>query len=318
MSGSFELRRLRYFIKVAELGSLTRAADALHVAQPALSQQMRLLEEELGVALFARGPRGVKLTDAGSRLLVEAKALTGGMKALVERVKGATEPEGQVVVGLGQSIGAVLTVPLLERVARDLPGVGIQVRELVGGLLPELMRTGAIDFAFSLNTVAGRGMRSTPILSEDMCLVGQRRLVERHLGRPPAATFRFAGLDGLPIYATRRGQFVRDSLENTARSRGIRLNVRAEIDSLHILRDLAVSGLGCAVMSRGGLGREARNPDLYVGAIAAPAIRRDVFLVRPGEMPRAASEVASLAMDVVGRLVSEGAWPATLKPRAAP
>jgi LysR family nitrogen assimilation transcriptional regulator len=316
MSGSFELRRLRYFIKVAELGSLTRAADALHVAQPALSQQIRILEEELGVELFARGPRGVKLTDAGARLLVEARALGDAMKGAVDRVKGATDPEGQVVVGVGQSIGAVLTVPLLERVAHGLPKVGIQVRELVGGLLPELMRTGAIDFAFSLNTVTGRGMRSTAVLSEEMCVVGQRRLVERHLGTRAGEAFRFASLAGLPLYATRRGQFVRDSLENAARSKGIHLDVRAEIDSLHILRDLAVSGLGCAVMSRGSLGRDAVNRDLYVGRIAAPAIRREVFLVRPAQMPRAAGAVASIALEVVERLVKDGAWPATLKPRA--
>jgi LysR family nitrogen assimilation transcriptional regulator len=315
MSGSFDLRRLRYFIKVAELGSLTRAAEALHLAQPALSQQVRLLEEELGTTLFERTPRGVTVTETGARLLLEARALTEGMKGVVERVKGAREPEGQVVIGVGQSIGPVLMVPLVEGAAKAFPKVRIQVRELVGGLLPELMRAGTLDFAFSLNTVSGRGIRSMAVLSEEMCLVGQRRLVERHLGKRAGEKFAFRDLAGLPLFLTRRGQFVRDTLENTARSKGVGLEVRAEIDSLHVLRELAIGGLGCCVMSRASIRREAPAHDLYVGRIASPGIKRDVFLVRPAEMARAAEAVASLSLEVLTRLVKDGLWPGTLKAR---
>src|SRR5687767_12555895 len=108
MSASFDLRRLRYFVKVAETGSLTRAAAALHVAQPALSQQIRVLEDELGVQLLARGPRGVTLTEAGQRLLAESRRIFDGIKVGVERVKGGPEPEGQVVIGVGQLAGSIL------------------------------------------------------------------------------------------------------------------------------------------------------------------------------------------------------------------
>lgn len=316
MSGSFDLRRLRYFIKVAELGSLTRAAEALHVAQPALSQQMRILEDELGVPLLARGPRGVTPTEAGARLLAEARSLLEGMKGVVDRVKEGEVPEGEVVIGVGQSISAMLMVPLLERAARTLPRVRIQVRELLGGLLPELMRSGAIDFAFSLNTVTGRGMRSVPILAEDMCLVGPRRLVQRHAGGVLGDRFRFRDLDGLPLFLSRRGQFVRDTVENEARSRGITLDLRAEIDSLLLLKELALSGSGCCILSRASVRRELDDHDLYVGRITSPLIRRDVFLVHHDEMSRAAAEVVTLSFDVLARLVKEGQWPGILKSRA--
>jgi LysR family nitrogen assimilation transcriptional regulator len=317
MSASFDLRRLRYFIRVAELGSLTRAAEALHVAQPALSQQIRILENELGVALLERGPRGVTLTEAGERMLSEARQLVDGMARVVERVKSARDPEGQVVIGVGQSIGSVLMGPLLEQAAHRLPRVRIQVRELMGGLLPELMRSGSIDFAISLNTVSGHGIRSAALLSEEMCLVGQRRIVERHLGGATSDKFRFRDLDKLPLYLSRRGQFVRETIEAAAKSKGIALNLRSEVDSIHILKELALSGAGCCVLSRSSVRRESDDHDLYIGRITAPIIRRDVFLVYRRAMPRAAREVIDLSLEVLARLVKDGLWSGTLKAQAA-
>jgi LysR family nitrogen assimilation transcriptional regulator len=314
---SFDLRRLRYFVKVAELGSLTRAAEALHIAQPALSQQIRMLESELGVRLLDRGPRGVVLTEAGGRMLSEARLLIDSVKGTIDRVKGESDPEGQVVIGVGQSIGAVVAVPLLERVAQALPRVRVQVRELVGGLLSELMRSGAIDFALSLNTATGHGIRSVAIMSEEMCLVGQRRLVEPHLAHGHAERFAFRDLETLPIYLSRRGQFVRDTLERIAKSKGIALNVLAEVDSLHILRELALSGSGCCVLPRAAVRRESEEHDLYVAPIGGPAIRRDVFIVHRARMSRAATEVLALAVRVVEQLVEEKAWPGRIKARAA-
>ncbi len=313
MSGSFDLRRLRYFIKAAELGSLTRAAEALHVAQPALSQQVRILESELGVQLLDRGPRGVAPTEAGERMLAEARALIAGMGSIVERVRSGEAPAGQVVIGVGQSIGSVLMGPLLKCSAGKLPHVHIQVRELMGGLLPELMRSGAIDFAISLNTVAGQGIRSVPILTEDMSLVGHRRMVERHLGGPAPASFRFRDLDGLPLFLSRRGQFVRDTMEATAKSKGIALNLLAEVDSVHILKELALGGAGCCVLSRTSVRREKDSHDLYIGRITAPIIRRDIFLVHRTSMTRGASETAALSLDVLARLVKDGLWEGSLK-----
>jgi LysR family nitrogen assimilation transcriptional regulator len=314
MSGSFEPRRLRYFLKVAELGSLTRAAEALHVAQPALSQQMRTLEEELGVQLFERGPRGVALTDAGQRMRTEAAALLGGMKALVERVKAARDPEGEVVIGVGQTIGSVLMVPLLELAAERLPRVRIQVREMLSGLLPELVRSGAVDFAISYNTASGNGIEAVAVLEEEMCLVGQRRLVERHLGTKRSQDFRFRDIAGLPLFLSRRGHILRELVERAARARNVELNIVAEIDSLYIMKELALGGTGCCVLSRANLRRELEHHDLYVGRITAPVIRREVCIVRRQRQPvsRAAAGMASLAVDVLSRMVKDKVWQGTL------
>jgi LysR family nitrogen assimilation transcriptional regulator len=315
MSGSFELRRLRYFVKIAELGSVTRAAGALHIAQPALSQHIRLLESELGVPLFCRGPKGVSLTEAGERLLREARRLLDEMGTLPERVRAPSDPEGQVIVGVGQSIGSVLAAPLLQRASIKLPRVRIQVRELVGGLLQDLIRSGGIDFALSLNTVDAIGIRSTPVLAEELCLVGQRRLVERHLRRTAPERFAFQDLHDLPLFLSRPGQLVRDTIDNTAKSLSISINLLAEVDSLHILKELALTGSGCCVLSSSSVRRERDGHDLYIGRIDAPAIQRNVYLVHRQGMSRATTEVISLAIDVLAEMVGEGLWHGKLRLR---
>ena len=116
MNSCFDLRRLRYFLSVAEFGSVTRAAAELYVAQPALSLQMRLLEEEFGREIFARGPQGVRLTEFGTQLVDESRALLADVRARRERLQASnSEPQGTVTIGFAQTLGSVLALPLLDR-----------------------------------------------------------------------------------------------------------------------------------------------------------------------------------------------------------
>jgi LysR family nitrogen assimilation transcriptional regulator len=320
MAANLDLRRLRYFVKVAELGSLTRAAEALHVAQPALSQQMRSLEDELGVKLLARGSRGVAPTEAGRRLLQEARGLLAGMKTMVERVRGdASEPEGEVVIGVGQTIGSLLMVPLLELAAKRLPRVRIQVREMLSGLLPDLVRAGSVDFAITYNAATGNGVEAISVLSEEMCLVGQRRLAQRHLGRALKEDLPVRALAGLPLYLSRRTHVLRELVEGVARQKKVALNLLAEVDSLYIMKELALGGSGFCVLSRANVRREVQHHDLYVGRLVAPVVRRDICFVRRSDapLPRAARDTALLAMDVLAGMVRDDTWRGTLHPHMA-
>ncbi len=320
MASPLDLRRLRTFVKVAELGSLTRAAEALHVAQPALSQQVRSLEAELGVKLLARGPRGVAPTEAGQRLLVEAKGLLAGMKAMVERVRGdSSEPEGEVVIGVGQTVGSLLMVPMIELAAKRFPRVRIQVREMLSGLLPDLVRSGAVDFAISYNTASGNGVEAISVLSEEMCLVGQRRLAQRHLGNKLGDTVPLKALAGIPLYLSRRTHILRELVEGVARSRKVTLNLLAEVDSLYIMKELALGGSGFCVLSHANVRREVQHHDLYVARIVQPVIRRDICLVRRSgaPLPRAAHEAAQLAAEVMAGMVKDEVWRGMLHPHMA-
>lgn len=319
MSGSFDLRRLRYFVKVAELGSVTRAAEELHIAQPAVSQQLRALEEDLGVKLMDRGPRGVILTEPGHRMLSEARELLVGMKAMVRRVKENTRhTEGEVVIGVGQTIGSLLMVPLIELAAQRFPRVRIQVREMMSGLLPELVRAGGVDFAISYNTPSGNGIDAEILLSEELCMVGQRRLAERHFKKPELGEVRFLELNGVPLYLSRRGHILRELVEQVAAAKGIRLNLLAEVDSLYIVKELALGGTGFSVLSPANLGREFQHHDVFMARIVVPVIRRDVCLLhRHGHpLPHAAAEIEALAVDAMSSMVKERAWKGALQTRS--
>ena len=316
MAGSPDLRQLRYFVQVAEHGSFTRAAEALHVAQPAVSQCVRTLESELGARLLERGPRGVTLTDEGRRLLPEARSLLATVKSLGDRVRGeALAPEGEVVIGVGQTIGSLLMVPLIERARMQLPGVRIQVRELMSGLLPDLVRSGAVDFAINYNATSGGGLDVVTVMTEELCLVGQRRLAQRHLGRDAGPEIRFRKLAGIPLYLSCRTHILRELVERAASKSRVSINLVAEIDSLYIMRDLALGGTGFTVLSQANVRNEYTRHDLYVGRIVAPTLRRDICFVRRSDaaMPRAAREVARLAVEVLAALVKDESWKGVLR-----
>jgi LysR family nitrogen assimilation transcriptional regulator len=106
---------------------------------------------------------------------------------------------------------------------------------------------------------------------------------------------------------------VRDTIDNTAKTRGVAINLLAEVDSLHILKELALSGSGCCILSLSSLMREREDHDLYIGRLSAPLIRRNVYLVQRRARSRAATEVLSLSLDVLARMVADGTWRGTLK-----
>ena len=316
MTHSLEPRRLRYFVRVAELGSLTRAAEALHIAQPALSQHMRALEEEVGVKLLERTSRGVALTPAGTRLLEEGRDLLASLQSSLKRVRESrADAAGEVVIGVGQTIGSLVMVPLIEEVSLRLPRVRIQVREMLSGLLPELVLAGGVDFAITYNTTSGHGIEALPVLSEELCLVGQRWLAEKHFPSLRAESLKFADIAGVPLFLSRRGHILRELVERTAASKGITLDLRAEVDSLYIMKELALGGTGFTILSRANFGRELQHHDVFIGRLTAPTIRRDIALVRREgrKLDAASAQVARMALEVIGRLVREQAWQGILR-----
>ena len=128
-----DLRQLRYFVAVAEHGSISVAAQAVHIAQPALTRQMQALEDELGTALFERTTRGVKLTDAGKQLLTDASRLLDDTAAAKERAQRAGRGEiGHLSIALPvvQTL-APMTAEVLRNYRREVPGVSISLRHLL-------------------------------------------------------------------------------------------------------------------------------------------------------------------------------------------
>lgn len=162
-----ELRQLKYFIRIIELGSLSRAAADLHIAQPALSQQLASLETELGTRLLARSARGVSPTDAGHLFYRHSQVVLRQLERLRSEVScGSEGPSGLVRVGMPPSVSNLLAAPLIHAVQQRLPKVRLHIRESDSAHLEELVATARIEmsllFERSAATEAPKGSRPAP------------------------------------------------------------------------------------------------------------------------------------------------------------
>ncbi|MBU3739899.1 MAG: LysR family transcriptional regulator, partial [Rhodoferax sp.] len=167
-----DLKQLRYFVRVAELGSFTRAASALAVAQPVLSRQIRLLEVELRQNLLVRNGRGAAPTEAGKVLLAHGRGILHQVERAHEdlgRVRGALA--GRVAVGLPTSLARALTVPLTRRFRETLPQASLSISEGLSVAMLESLLNGRLDIAVLYNAQPSAGIDIEPLLREDLVLV---------------------------------------------------------------------------------------------------------------------------------------------------
>ena len=161
-----EIHQLRYFAKVAEIGNFTRAAEACFVSQPSLSQQIAKLEEELGQPLFERLGRGVRLTEAGQKLLGRASQIL----LLLDEAKAAVadEPDaGRLVVAAIPTIAPYFLPAVLTRFAEECPRARIEVAEETTGRLLEMMAHGDVDLAIMALPLRGENLHVEPLFSEE-------------------------------------------------------------------------------------------------------------------------------------------------------
>jgi len=195
-----DLRQLEYFVRVAELGSFTRAAIALNVAQPALSRQVRLLEVELRQNLLTRNGRGALPTEVGKLLLAHGRGILHQVARAREelgRVRGSLA--GRVAVGMATSLARVLTVPLVRAHQTELPDAALAISEGLSVALQESLVTGRLDIAVLYNAQPGAEIDITPLVEEDLLLVQRRPhgLADPAQRHPHAGGVRI-GQSGLP------------------------------------------------------------------------------------------------------------------------
>lgn len=307
---SFDLRRLRYFVAVAERGSVTRAARHLYIAQPALSQHIKQLEEEVGGALFRRSARGVDLTVLGEKLLAHARSILNEIDALLQDLRQApSEPQGRVVIGMAPTIGHVLAGSILEAVSATLPHVRVQIRETMSRDVPDLILGGAIDYALTYDIAARRGMASSPVFLEDSFVVGSWAKAKA-LKLQRTKDLAFDTLRGIPLFLSGPANAFRGKLEQTALARRFALDIGAEVDSLTIRRDLALRGVAFTVLSGTAIDVRPGDPDVYAARIVRPRIQRQICFVRPERWSpsRAAREVLQLVDHTLRGVLGNAAW----------
>jgi DNA-binding transcriptional LysR family regulator len=269
-----ELRQLRYFASVARQGSFTRAADELHVAQSAVSQQVRRLEAELGVELFARTTRRVEMTEAGeitlaraSRVLAEVEALGSELDELSGLVRG------HLTVGGMLPAGGIDLPELLLRFNKLHPNVELGLREGTAPVVAQQVQRDEIDVAIAMfepdDVPAGLAYRR---LGEEALVVGMApddKLSSRR-------RVRLSDLEGRSFVAFRENAAVRATVDEALRSASVAVRIAFETNDLAMMRAVVARGLGIAIVPE--TVAATTGPDLAWRPLT-PGLRRTVALL---------------------------------------
>src|SRR5688572_1358524 len=180
------LKHLESFVRVAELGSFSKAARVLDIAQPALSRQVRALETDLRETLLLRNGRGVVLTDAGRRLFEHGVSILQAVAQAREDMGASRDaPVGHVTVGVPPTIGRQLTLPLIDAFKRRLPGARLAIVEGLSTHIVEWITTGRVDVGLLYNPEAQPSLEITPVLDEPLCLVARASTADAVRGTLP-------------------------------------------------------------------------------------------------------------------------------------
>ncbi|WP_137389428.1 LysR family transcriptional regulator [Rhodoligotrophos defluvii] len=309
-----DVRQLRYFSKVVESGSFSKAANQLHVAQPALSQHVRHMEEELGVTLLYRGAQGVKTTEAGDRLLHHAKRILAEFAEIADSVRGrALAPSGEVRFGLPGTVGELLAAPLIEAAKARYPDVRIRVVEAMSGYVLEWLKRGEVDLAMLYATSNPKGLAVHHGLSEEICLFAGSLTGDA----PPFlqnATVDLAQAARLPLVVPGPGHGLRELIEQAALSVRVPIQPAIEIDSYSQIKKLVARGLGYGILPRMAVQSEADAGVFRIWCFARPEITRRVYLAYSTERPLATAPraIGQLSWDILRQLVRDRAWTAEL------
>lgn len=309
-----ELRQLRYFVAIVDHGALSRAAQVLHIAQPALTQQLRQLEDELGAQLLHRSAQGVLCTDAGKIFYQHAQAI---LKQVIDAKAAVTQstdrPSGTVAIGVPQSISGALALPLLLAAQARYPEIELQLTEELTGNLIEQLKSGRINLAVLFDDGQLHGFASTPVVEEQMLFVLRKdsRLAQAGgLGNEPdSGPVTLAEAVACTLILPGIAHGVRPGIESTARAHGLSLSHVIEINSVAILKSAILADMGATIIPVAPLLDEIERGQMLARPLT-PAIARTVTLCASKTIPltNAANAVARLVLEVADDLCTRGRW----------
>ena len=301
-----DLRQLRTFRSVAELGSLSKAADRLRVAQPALSRQIKLLEPELRVELFTRNGRGMVLTSAGQLLLDR----TAGVVRQIEQVRddlqsaGGT-PSGRVVLGLVPTVSRVLSARFARRVIETFPDISLLIVESYGGHLVEWIHRGEMDLAITYGPSVDLHLTVETLGREDIVAVG-----------PPGSGLKERGEVGIGWLAKQKlvlpshSHGLRALIERAAARKNVSLKVLMEADSFRVLTSIVEEGIGFTLLPPSAVRTEVAEGRLEAVPITKPSITRELILASPADRHAsvATTTISTLIRNEIESIAAEGLW----------
>lgn len=277
-----DIRQLRYFLHVAELQSLSRAAAQLRVAQPALTRQIKGLEEELGVLLLRRHGWGVTPTPAGQILMNHARQLVQDIDAARDAVQAyQAEPSGPLSFGVPSSLSHAVLPGLAVRLRQRAPRVRLRLADGFSGTIHDWLIQGRLDLAVLYDTKLTEGLIATPLMQEEMLLIGP-------VGRfHPGQAMGLADAARLDLALPARPHRLRLLFDQALAEQDLACTPVLELDALPALIELARLGAACTLLPRSAVQSQIDQVSLCP---LTPAIHRRLVLARPqGRLPTPAT-----------------------------
>lgn len=304
-----ELRQLRYFVRIVELGSMSRAALDLDMVQSALSQQISRLESELSTRLLQRTPRGVIPTEAGQAFFHQAQLTLRHAQQAIHAAQQA-RLSGAVSMGLSPTIANVLGLPLMRAMRERYPDVRLHMVSALSGHLTSLLNARQLDLAILFDTQSARRWSVMPLLEEQLFLIQSRQ-------QPVAPQIQhevpisLEQLQQVPLILPSGSHGLRSSIMASFTSAGFQSQMAMEIDSLSLLMEAVAAGMGATVQpwSAVGMYRDAAERFQW-SQIADDSVRRKAALcsLSDDELSPAALAARVVLTDCARQLVHSGVW----------
>ncbi len=304
-----ELRQLRYFVRVVEIGSMSRAAQDLDVVQSALSQQISRLESELSTRLLQRSSKGVVPTEAGLAFFREAQLTLRHAEQAV-RAAQQSRLSGSVSVGLASTTAVVLGVPLMRAMRERYPDVRLHLVESMSGHLTNMLNSRQLDLAILFDTGVARRWSVMPLLEEKLYLMRSHPAHDVS-GSKSFASISMAQLSVEPLILPTGTHGLRSTLDAAFSQADIKPNLVAEVDSLTMLMDAVCAGLGSTVQPWAALGRvpNAAQRLEWAEITDAQVCRTNALCsLSDDELSPAALATRVVLADCARELVRSGAW----------
>lgn len=290
-----DLKQLEYFVRVAEMGSFTRAAIALNVAQPALSRQIRLLEVELRQNLLKRNGRGASPTEAGQLLLEHGRGILHQVERAQEELARARNGlSGKVALGMPPSVARVLTVPLTRAFRKKMPDAQLSISEGLTAAMQESLLNGRLDIALLYNPKSTSGLEITHLVQEELWLVQARPSALQE--DPPPPPIQLQEVAKLPLVIPSRPNAIRMHVESEMAGIGRRPNIALEIDGVTSILELVADGAGNAILSRNAVTRSINPSAFSTRPISEPQLSIQLCSVVSSLRPTTLTQQATLSL----------------------
>lgn len=265
-----ELRSIKYFVAIAELGNISGAANKLGIAQPALTRHIKQLEEELNTTLLNRLARGVQLTASGREFLEYANRIVAEVAQAKHEITGqGLKPAGSLVFGASPTISTILMPRVVADSLHELPDINLKLIEGRSIRLYDSLLTGVLDMAVLTNPLPSYKLHLTPLISEPLCLIG----IANQLPKGRATDLEV--LEKMPLILTPGMLFLVDRFQ--ARKR-LKLHVVAEIESIETIRSLVKAGEGVTIAPSTAFFDELNKNELDALTLEINGLHRELVL----------------------------------------